>query len=465
MKNTNYSRRGFIKTLGAGIAGLVVGGVAGALLMQSQLPAAPAKTETVTVTQTVPAAVGSKPYKGITLNIQCIQPHVKNFRDAAEAFSRLYGATVNVTDVPYGEHIQKILLDITGKVGHYDIFEIWYVGLSGLVENNALLDISEFVERDKDVLKLDDFHPVLWDAYAVRNGRVYGLPVDGDIHTLVYRPSVLEKYGFMRNGKPTIDSWDKFTEAVRTITEGESGKPEAERVYGCSLMLAPVHITAGSTFANRFGAFGGKWFNPDGSPAINSKAAADTLQNIIDTIPYAIPGTLNYAFDEQRLAFFQGKTAMMEMWPDIFIRAKRPEESAVYNDVSVTVLPGGVSGLNAGFTIGISSLSKKQEVAWEFCKFITSPYMQILSTLGLGGLDPTRISVINNEELLKWEPEYFAAWSGAIRNVMPWPTVTPAEALMSILVEEQSLAAAGQKSIDAALRSIEDRWNRELGRK
>ncbi|MCL7397464.1 MAG: sugar ABC transporter substrate-binding protein [Thaumarchaeota archaeon] len=453
MSETRVSRRDFLKYVGSGIVGFAAGaGIGFGYHAMAPPPTAP------------PPEVTSKPFKGITLNVQCIQPHVKNFRDVASIFEKYYGAKVVVTDVPYGEHLSRILLDVTGGVGHYDVYEAWYVGISMLVANNCLMDLTDLVERDKEELNIEDFHPTLWKAYALREGKVYGLPVDGDIHTLVYRPSILEKYGFMKNGKPDLPTWDKFSEAVKTITEGEKGKPEAERVYGCSLMLAPIHITAGSTFANRFGAYGGKWFNPDGTPAINSEAGVKTLQNIIDTIPYAIPGTLTYAFDEQRLAFFQGKTAMMEMWPDIYIRARRPEESAVYYDVGVTTLPGGVSGLNAGFSVCVSSLTKKKEAAWAFCKFITSPAMQTLSELGLGGLDPTRISVATNPELMKWEPEYFSAWSDSITHSFPWPTLKQAEALMTILVEEQSLAAAGTKSIESALASIEDRWKSELAK-
>jgi len=444
------NRRTFIGTAAGLVGGLVAGTAIGWF-------AKPPEKEVVPV-----QPVTGKPFKGITLNVQCIQPHVKNFRDVAEVFTQYYGAEVVVTDVPYGEHLTRILLDVTGGVGHYDVYEVWYVGLSGLIANNCLRDLSDLVDRDRDELNIKDFHPTLWEAYAVRDRKVYGLPVDGDIHTLVYRPSILEKYGFMKGEKPDIPTWDKFVEAVKTITEGERGKPEAERVYGCSLMLAPIHITAGSTFANRFGAFGGKWFNPDGTPAINSEAGYNTLKNILDTIPYAIPGTLTYAFDEQRLAFFQGKTAMMEMWPDIYIRARRPEESAVYYDVGVTMLPGNRSGLNAGFSVCVSSLTKKVEAAWEFCKFITSPMIQLFSELGLGGLDPTRISVANHPELLKWEPRYFPAWSESMRDPFAWPIVKQAEALMTILVEEQSLVAAGTKSIEDGLKSIEERWSVEL---
>lgn len=69
-----------------------------------------------------------------------------------------------------------------------------------------------------------------------------------------------------------------------------------------------------------------------------------------------------------------------------------------------------------------------------------------------------------NPELMKWEPEYFVAWSASVKNVLPWPTVKQAESLMSILVEEQGLAASGSKSIEEALASIESRWNAELAK-
>jgi multiple sugar transport system substrate-binding protein len=399
------------------------------------------------------------PPKG-PLTATCVQPHAVGYTTAAALYEGATGIKVDVYSIPYPEHFHKVVLDIEGKVGKYHSLEIWYPHIGDMVAKNLCVELTELVERDKAELNLDDYFPMLWENYSVYDGKIYSLPVDGDVHTLIYRKDVLEKYGYIKNGEHTIDTWEKFNEAVAEITRGE-----APKIYGCSLMLMKWPIILGSTYANRLGAFGGEWFHKDGTPAINDEPAVKALQNMIDCVPHAVPGTLTYAFDEQRMAFFNGTTAMMEIWGDMYMRARDPAEAVpeVNKNVDIGILPGRRPGLDAGFGVFISPLAPDLELAWDWAKFVSGTAVQKAICMAMGGFDPVRKSVYEDKDMIAWAPRYIKAMKESLAVAFGWPRAPGMSAMMEALCEEMSLALEGKKKPEKALDDAAAKWTEILG--
>ncbi len=70
---------------------------------------------------------------------------------AAEAiakwFNQATGAVVRNIVVNYTDQLDYILKDVSSSNSQLDLFLLWYVDLGKLVESNALLDITDFIQR------------------------------------------------------------------------------------------------------------------------------------------------------------------------------------------------------------------------------------------------------------------------------------------------------------------------------
>lgn len=456
---------------------LVVAGTAGSVLLAScggqqatptPQPAAPATPMTgmtpmaaaTPAAMATPTAPAVRRFEGQTLNFMIIQPHVETGRILAEEFQKEYGVTVNVTAVPYDQVQAKATLDVQSGANQFDVFDYWYITVGALARDGILVDVTDWIERDKAEIEPQDFIPTIYDVYTSYNGRRYGLPYDGDTHVLFYNAELFQKYGLS-----APKTWDDYLAAAKTITEAE----KTNGIYGCAIMGAKVPIIICSTFSNRLGGFGGRYLDESGKPLLTSDEALAAAEALLAQAPYALPTPLETAFEQALPAFLSGQAAMMEFWTDLGVYSEDPSQSKVIGKWDVVQMPVGRNNtrpnpsLNAGFGFGVSSGSKKKDLAWEFIKFATSKQMhlKLLTTTG-SGIDPTRQSALNSNEYKTFAPKVQPAAAAALSGAFAWPTIPEAPDLMTALADELALMLQGAKSPKQALSDAQAAWERIL---
>ncbi len=463
--NGGLTRRDLLKRLGV-VGSAIVGS---ALLVSCRAaeptptprPAPVASPTPQAPAMTTPMATPAGPlkYAGETLNLMIIQPHVVAGRIMAEEFKSAYGVTVNVTAVPYDQVQAKATLDVQSGANQFDVVDYWYITVGALARDKILEDLTDFIEKDPEI-DPGDFIPSIFDAYTLYEGRRYGLPYDGDTHVLFYNTELFQKY----NLRPPT-TWDEYLQAAKTITEGEKGSG----IYGCAVMAAKVPIIIGSSYSNRLGGFGGRYLDERGRPLLTSPEAIAAAEALLEIAPHALPTPLETAFEQALPAFLQGQAAMMEFWTDLGVYSEDPSQSKVMGKWDVVQMPvGGTNkqprpSLNAGFAFGVSTGSKKKELAREFIKFATGKQMhlKLLTTTG-SGIDPTRRSALESTEYKTFAPKVQPAAAAALGGASPWPTIPAAPELMSALADELALMLQGAKTPQQAMADAQGAWERIL---
>ncbi|MEW5957207.1 MAG: sugar ABC transporter substrate-binding protein [Chloroflexota bacterium] len=409
---------------------------------------------------TVPKAVD---LSGQKITLLMITPHVVADKALAEWFNAETGAVVQLAEVGYPDLLDQTLADISASSPQYDVVEIWYPTLGTLVEAGALTDLTEFIKANETVIQPDDFIDNLYDPYTLYKGKRWAIPFDGDTHVLFYRKSLLEKH----NLTPP-ETWDDYLHVAKTITEQEG----SSGVYGSAIMGNAAPILIVSSFLNRLGGYGGQLLDSNGQPAVNSPEAVAALAAMLEESAYALPTPLDTDFDVARDAFLTGKVAMVEQWTDIGVMAEDVNQSTIQGDWGVVQMPMGSGGkaqhapaLNAGFSLGLSSKAKNVEAAQEFLRFAARPDITIRVSTITGGLDPTRISVVNSKEYKEFAPEVSAAAQAALTGATAWPTSPEMPQLMDALIANLVAALEGKKSPQQALDETQARWEEILGSK
>jgi multiple sugar transport system substrate-binding protein len=404
----------------------------------------------------------SADFTGRSITFVTVQPHAVASRYLASLFEEETGATVQVVDVPYDTIASQALLDVVSGAGVYDVIEIWYPSLGLLASEGVLVDLTEWYEEKADVIDAEDFAPTITDPYTLWDGRRWAVPYDGDTHILFYNRTLFERFGIEQ---PPV-TWDDYERICRAITEAG----QAEGIYGCAIMGAQIPLILIGTFANRLGGFGGSFLDENGNPVINSPEAVQALEALIRQAEFALPTPSATAFDEAIGAFVTGRVAMMEFWTDLGQISDNPEGSDIIGEwgaVPMLVAKEGMESapaLNAGFSVGISTLAKDTELAFAFLEFIARPDVNVRINTVTGGLDPTRISTFDNEAYRQHvTPELADTARAALINATAWPTDPRWPEMAEILTQNLSAALVGDKTAKQALDDTQAAWERILG--
>jgi multiple sugar transport system substrate-binding protein len=395
-------------------------------------------------------------YAGQSLNLVLIQPHKISGEVLSKSFAEQTGAKLNVTIVPYDVIEAQATLDVQSGANQFDVVEYWYASIGSLVENNVLQDVTDPITKDEATIKTSDYIRSIYDPYTLYKGKRWGLPYDGDTHVLFYNTTLLDKH---KVNAPT--TWDEYLVAAKTITEAE----KQNGVYGAIVMGAAIPVIIGSTFANRLAGFGGEFLKADGTPNLESDAAFKAAKALLDVAPYALPTPVETAFEQAVPSFLDGKGAFVECWTDLGVYAQDAQKSKISDQWDVVQLPVEKKGdqprasLNAGFGLGLSTATKKKELAWEFVKWATGYQTALeLLTTSNSGIDPTRITTLNAAEYKRFAPKVQRAANAALHGAVAWPTIPESPKMMRSLSEKLNRMLADRQSPELAIRQINSDW-------
>ena len=143
------------------------------------------------------AVEAAKQYSGQTITIvweaglQSLDP--LNF--SGPKWKELTGIDVKVVEVPVAEMFTKIMQDFRSGAGAYDALNVIPSWMPDLANAGALEVLDPFVDKYGYRDELMKIASTYRDNQMMVNGKIYGLPDDGDVFVLYYRTDVLDRSG------------------------------------------------------------------------------------------------------------------------------------------------------------------------------------------------------------------------------------------------------------------------------
>ncbi len=383
------------------------------------------------------------------------------------------GAVIQVVEIPVTEMYEKQITEMAGKTGAYDIVEYAPSWLGDY--QRFLLPIDDYMAKWNP--NWDDILPAVRKTYSIWKGKTYGIPEDGDVHTLYYRKDALEnpmyqaqfkaKYGY--DLRPPL-TWQEYLD-IAEFFNGWDWDGDGKIEYGCSEMARRGEVYF--WFLQRFGPMGGKYFLADFKPAIDSPAGIAALENLGQAVKYAPPGTLNFEYTEHEHAFISGQVFMNLNWGSQFHAAQDPEVSEVVGKVGYALSPGILQPdgsiyrrpcLAYGWSLGIVNTCSAPEVAYKYIKFLTSPEISKKFIMATNtDTDPFRTSHFTDPEIIHGHEDYYRVAKKGLEIGYPQLTIPKAYSYMDTLDREISSYLAGKKTAEHALKDAAKAWER-LGR-
>ena len=406
---------------------------------------------------------------GETITVAVIPAsYFDNLIALAPQFEALSGVSVRFEKIPPAQIRQKSVIDLTSKTGtyathaadpmYYALYAAnrWVEPLDTYVSDASLTDPAWF--------KIDDIVPAWRGANSV-DGKLLGMPYDGEVTLQVYRKDLYEAKGLK-----AADDLDAFVKNAAALHDPNN------RVWGAALRGLAGAGQNIYIYSSIFREFGGEWFK-DGRIAVNGPEAEAALAWYVDVMrKYAPAAAQNWNWPDIADAFSQGTIATYVDAHSSASVVNNPEKSKVIGKVAYARWPKGPSGKrvssiwNWGFPINAALPDKRKKATWLFIQWAASEETQARTAHRFAG--PAKRSGVNRLSVWR-DPEYdklmrafgdnfVEATMESLQNdtdvnwrprVPQWPAIgdTLATAVQSALAGQATVKAA----LDEAQRRIE----------
>ncbi len=357
---------------------------------------------------------------------------------------------------------QRVTTDIATNGGQFDIVTIGSYE-APIWGKRGWLDTLDNMPASYD---MGDLFTSVKDALST-GGHLYALPFYAESSFTYYRKDLFDAAGLKMPAQPKYTDIDQFAKKLT-----DKGKEQ----YGICLRGKPGWGENMAYFTTLVNTFGGRWFDMNWKPQLDTKPWHDALTFYIHLLrDYGPPGASSNGFNENQALFSTGKCAM---WIDAtsgagFIFDKTT--SQVYDKTAFAPAPQGVSPTGYhwfwAWALAIPKSSKQVDAAKSFIEWSTSKdYIKLVGNkVNWTVLPPgTRHSTYEIPEYLKAAPfakEVEQAINTADLN-HPTAQPVPYTGIQYVAIPEfqaigttvgQLVAAAltGQTSVDAALKQAQ----------
>lgn len=330
----------------------------------------------------------AKQYAGTTLNVAWeagLQAEGLKYY-AAPLWEKLTGIKINVISIPFPELYSTMMADYLAGGGSYDVMQISSGWVADFASAGAVIPLDDFMAKYYKPEDLEDLVPTFRTMMTFQ-GQTYGLADDGDVFTLFYRKDIFEDPANMEEFKAQYNrdlasptTWQEWDEICSFLTA--KYQPE---MYGCVIQRSEGYSYF--WFYDHFRVNGGKFFDDNMKAQINNEVGVQTLTEMVASNQFMPPGVEKWGFNEAMNSFYEGKTAMIVIWPPIGRWAENVgtsmemlawvPASQIAGKVGYGVPPGGASELAGAYQVGVSSLSKNQEAAYLFAQWLNSPEISL----------------------------------------------------------------------------------------
>ncbi len=307
------------------------------------------------------------------------------------------------------------------------------------------------VELPQDQFPMGDFMPPVI-ASAEYKDKLYAVPSASDGGLLYYRTDLLKGAGIAAPPK----TWAEMIDDCKKIQATPAGAGancyagQFQKYEGLTVNAAEAINSAGGVITDK-----------DGKPDVNTDAAKQGLQFLVDGFKqgYIPKEALTYKEEEGRRAFQSGKLIFHRQWPYQYALAEKTDGSSqVAGKFAVAPLPGlsgpGVSSLG-GHALGISSYAKNKKSALDFVKFYTSKENS-QKYLELGSQAPVYTSIYDDPTLQKKFP-YLATLKASILGAQARPKVVRYGDATLAIQDAAYGALQGTMTVDQALSQLQDK--------
>jgi multiple sugar transport system substrate-binding protein len=420
--------------------------------------AAAALSTTSALAQDWSLETAAEPYAGTELEVLFLdRPGYAAALEMIPEFTERTGIVVNVTTVPYENALGEQVRDFVAG-GDLDIALVDLVWIGNFAENGWLVPVEEFTSNPELAdpnLDMDDFFPLVLNAFGGWNGTIYGLPFDNYSGLLFYNRCMLEEAGFDAPPATWQEVMDTYGPALT-----KDGK------YAYALQSKRNETQSADSFARFLWPFGGSFLNAEFRSNLNSPESQVGLQFRQDLMKFMPEGIVAWDHAETVNGLAQGDVAMITEWSSFYTTLADPETSTITDCLAVAPEPAGPAGRKpalGGFSLAVASQADDAEKAagWLLIQWLTSKE-NAERYVREGGVSARQsvYEIPGIAEEFPYVPALVESWQEGVPEFRPrfaeWPEIT------EIVQEVGTQMMLGEVSVEEGAQNIGSRMEAVL---
>lgn len=297
----------------------------------------------------------------------------KSMKDLVDANARAFEESVNgrvniiVEDVgDLGTMANEIRSNADLEEGYFDGF-VSNPGVVGTaVQKGGFMDLGSYVHESSDLDWLDIL-PAFREVITTYDGKVYMLPLDGDVHSMFYRIDVLDHFGLS-----VPRTWDEYVDVAKAV-HGKTYNG-VELIGSCvgrvkSCVGAYYASTVLASYTQTGGTKSGYLFDPNDMTPLAGEALAEAIRQLEEQNRFGADDELEDCGGGETTSnnikhfLTEGTCALTYNWGDNY-KLHLSSTSKVGGLVGVAPLPGSTKVLDR-------ETGKLMPCDAELCKFGT----------------------------------------------------------------------------------------------
>ena len=304
------------------------------------------------------------------------------------AYEKKTGNKVHVTEVPYGEMHQKLMLSVQLKQGQYDVAQFDNSFLTPFGAAGVMSPLDDMIAASKDY-DIKDFDQAGQD-YGKYKGKTLGLTLSTEPMIQWYRTDIYKELGL----KPAA-TWEEFKANAKAVKE--SGKGDGA-IFGWGANVSWWWMML-------VWSYGGHLYDDKYNPQLNTPEAIAATQYLKDMVPFGPEGALSASSDDATNKFLSTNIGAMVQYAGYWGSLADPANQKYAGKIGTAPMPKGKADVVhiSGWNIGIPSDAKNPKLGWEFLDFVLGK-PNAKSFLNAGAAAIGRKSIVNDPELVAKYP-------------------------------------------------------------
>ncbi len=317
---------------------------------------------------------------------QLTQPFPAGAPSIKDLWERETGITLEIVGLPNGQEFTKTMQDISTNAGGYDIYSTDWNRLGDLAESGGIAKLDDFVAQYRPEWD-DPVRGYVNGAQGVSlmnkyRGATYGVSLDGDFQTWVYRTDLFNdpaeqsafksKYGYDLAPPRTWAQFNDVAAFFQRPDKGLFGSTDLRNQGWGYTNWYQLYTSLASP--NQF------LFQDDATPLIDSEQGVAATQAYIASLAHHSPDAISWGWPEQYGNFAAGGAAMTCAFSNLpkFLDNPGNTGSTVTGKVGSMLPPGNEidgkivsrSVLWFSLTGMVSAQSKNPELAYLFLQWL-----------------------------------------------------------------------------------------------
>ncbi len=304
------------------------------------------------------------------------------------AFEEQTGITVHVTETPWGEAHQKLLLSSQQGRGAYDVAQFDNYFLAPLGAAGVMTPLDDYLARS-EAYAIDDFSTGQQD-YGRYAGLTLGLTLSTEPMIQWYRTDIYDALGL----QPAA-TWEEYRANARIVHESGLGD-------GVILGWGPRVTWWWMTLV---WSFGGHLYDDALVPTVNTPDVVAATTYLRGLLAYGPEGGLSASGDDVTNKFLSQDIGSMIQYSGYYGMTLAPANNKHVGRLGTAPMPRGVADIThlAGWNIGIPADSTRKDAAWRFLEFVLGK-SNARDFLASGAAAVGRTSITDDPELLAAQP-------------------------------------------------------------